>query len=85
MGGIFLLKTIFIKSGYQKRNYCFVNKRKKEVIDICKVHASYTIMSSILKNPLIDIRKPYSIGNLLSCEAIDMRYDLFKNSLLEEF
>ena len=58
------MKTIFINSGYQKNNYCFTDKRKKEIIRNCSIQNSYTIMTSINKKPFIDIKKNLTNGGI---------------------
>ena len=63
------MKTILTSTKYQKYNYCFVSKKNKKVINVCKLHNSYTIMPIVIeKRPFATIKESLKSGSIYFME-----------------
>lgn len=71
------MKTI-ITSSVQRHNYCYTEKANEEVIDICSLQNSYTIIPSVV----IKNRPSIMVKNFLSPGLI-MKIDINKNTVSE--
>ena len=58
------MKTILTNNNYQKNNYCFTSEKNKEIINMCALQNSYTILGNIIKNPFIEIKENLSGGSI---------------------
>lgn len=65
------MKTIITNIGPQKYNYCFTQKPNNEIIKLCKLQDSYTIMpNNIIKsNPLLNVKKNIKPGMIITLEV----------------
>ena len=64
------MKTIITNIGNQKYNYCLVKEPKKNVIKICAIQDSYTILSEnvIKEKPLLNLKKIIKPGSIITIE-----------------
>lgn len=65
------MKTIITNIGNQKYNYCLVKEPKKNVIKICAIQDSYTILSEniIKEKPLLNLKKVVKPGSIITLEV----------------
>ena len=66
-GGDFIWMKTIITNTSQKNSYCLVKERDKEVLDVCRLQNSYTIMPTIIdKNPYINVKDNLKSGNIVA-------------------
>ncbi len=65
------MKTIITNIGPQKYNYCYTKKENREILKICQIQDSYTIMPKVIikTNPLLNIRKSLKPGSIIVLEV----------------
>lgn len=66
------IKNVLITSKYQKYNYCYTEKPNDEILNICNLQKSYTIMPiTIYGDPFIFVKNNLSSGQILSFKIND--------------
>ena len=61
------MSTILTHSGSQRNNYCYASLEDKDVLKICNMHNSYTIVPIVIKdNPFINIKNNLTKGAIIS-------------------
>ena len=64
------MKTIITSTKYQKNNYCYAEEENEEIIKICKLHSSYTVMPLVIKDkPFITLKNNLKEGGIYSFEV----------------
>lgn len=67
------MNAIVTKIEKQDNTYCFVESKNDELLNICKLNKSYTIMPtiSVSNNPLIEIKQNLKNGSIISLNVND--------------
>ena len=67
------MKTIITNIGPQIYNYCYTEKPNKEILKICKIQNSLTIIPKtvIKSSPFINLKKHLTPGSLITLEVND--------------
>lgn len=64
------MSTVLIHSGKQKRNYCYASLSDKDVLKICNMHNSYTVVPiSVNATPFIGVKKNLKSGAIISLDV----------------
>ena len=68
--GYVWINTIINRYSKQENNYCYVEKKNDDYLDICALQKSYTIIPSIITkdNPLIEIKNNLKSGDIIALE-----------------
>jgi hypothetical protein len=63
--------TLVDKIANQKYNYCYLEEEDKEVLDICSMNKSYTVIPSIItkSTPTLTIKKDIKSGSIISMDV----------------
>ena len=61
------MKTVLINTKFQKYNYCYAEKQNKDILNICNIQKSYTIIPSVsYNNPFVFVKNSLSEGKIMS-------------------
>lgn len=68
--GYVWINTIINKYSRQDNQYCYLEEKNKEYLNICSLQKSYTIIPTIVPktNPLIEIKNALKAGSIISLE-----------------
>ena len=66
--GYVWINTIINKYSKQEYNYCYVEEKNEDFLDICSLQKSYTILPSLIidNNPLIEVKNGLNSGEIIS-------------------
>ena len=64
------VNTLVTKVANQKYSYCYLEEKNKEILDMCALSKSYTIMPNIIANntPTLTIKKNLESGSIIAME-----------------
>lgn len=64
------VNTLVTKVANQKDSYCYIEEKNKEILDMCALNKSYTIIPNIIANntPTLVIKKNLESGSIISME-----------------
>lgn len=66
-GSDFIWMKTIITNTKQKNSYCLVSRRNKNILDVCRIQNSYTIMPTIIsKDPYINVKDNLKAGNIVA-------------------
>ncbi|MBR1377139.1 MAG: hypothetical protein IJ565_04955 [Bacilli bacterium] len=65
------LNTVVTKVANQKYSYCYIEEKDKEILSICDMNKSYTILPNIIttSTPTLTIKKMLEPGSIISIEV----------------
>lgn len=74
--GYVWMNTIIKKIGKQKNNYCYTEEKNDEILNICSLQRSYTIIPSVvLENNLsVEIKKYLNPGSIIAIKVNENTY-----------
>lgn len=63
--------TLVSRVANQKYNYCYIEEKNKEILDLCSMNKSYTIIPNIISNktPTLMIKKNLEPGSIISVDV----------------
>lgn len=63
--------TVIKRIAKQKKGYCYVKKKNKDILDICSANQNYTILPSVivLEHPYKTIKEKATSGSIIAMEV----------------